>query len=182
MSIIVINYYKMQSGRNTVLTGFSSDLRFASQSPPANFKAAKRRSVFRLHPCLFPIKTILALIIKEDHKLAYFSLSANHISRSQNERVNTGKQWVSCRLSFLPFRPNPSPPPPESRYAGYCKREKCSMFVTRVVSSMSIHCQNNTHVLQGKPIRRRPAVVFRATEMRFPARATSRLALASSLR
>ncbi len=30
------------------LTGFSSDLRFASQSPPANFKAAKRRSVFRL--------------------------------------------------------------------------------------------------------------------------------------
>ena len=48
MSIIVINYYKMQSGRNTVLTGFSSDLRFASQSPPANFKAAKRRSVFRL--------------------------------------------------------------------------------------------------------------------------------------
>ncbi len=52
------------------------------------------------------------------------------------------------------------------------------MFVTRVVSSMSIHCQNNTHVLQGKPIRRRPAVVFRATEMRFPARATSRLALA----
>ena len=57
------------------------------------------------------------------------------------------------------------------------------MFVTRVVSrvaSMSIHCQNNTHVLQGKPIRRRPAVVFRATEMRFPARATSRLALAPS--
>ncbi len=55
------------------------------------------------------------------------------------------------------------------------------MFVTRVVSraaSMSIHYQNNTHVLQGKPIRRRPAVVFRATEMRFPARATSRLALA----
>ena len=38
----------MQSGRNTVLTGFSSDLRFASQSPPANFKAAKHRSVFRL--------------------------------------------------------------------------------------------------------------------------------------
>ena len=56
------------------------------------------------------------------------------------------------------------------------------MFVTRVVSSMSIHCQNNTHVSQGKPIRRRPAVVFRATEMRFPARATSRLALAPSLR
>ncbi len=48
MSIIVINYYKMQSGRNTLLTGFSSDLRFASQSPPVNFKAAKRRSVFRL--------------------------------------------------------------------------------------------------------------------------------------
>ena len=63
----------------------------------------------------------------------------------------------------------------------YCKRDKCSKFVTRVVSrvaSMSIHCQNDTHVLQGKPIRRRPAVVFRATEMRFPARATSRLALA----
>ena len=31
---------------------------------------------------------------------------------------------------------------------------------------------------RGKHIRRRPAVVFRATEMRFPARATSRLALA----
>ncbi len=49
VSIIVINYYKMQSGRNTVLTEFSSDLRFASQSPPANFKVAKRRSVFRLN-------------------------------------------------------------------------------------------------------------------------------------
>ncbi len=35
-------------GLHTVLTGFSSDLRLASQSPPANFKAAKRRSVFRL--------------------------------------------------------------------------------------------------------------------------------------
>ena len=35
-------------GLHTVLTGFSSDPRFASQSPPANFKAAKRRSVFRL--------------------------------------------------------------------------------------------------------------------------------------
>ncbi len=35
-------------GLHTVLTGFSSDQRFASQSPPANFKAAKGRSVFRL--------------------------------------------------------------------------------------------------------------------------------------
>ncbi len=35
-------------GFRSFLTGFSSDLRFASQSPPANFKATKRRSVFRL--------------------------------------------------------------------------------------------------------------------------------------
>ena len=42
VSIIVINYYKMQSGRNTVLTGFSSDLRFASQSHP---QILRRRNV-----------------------------------------------------------------------------------------------------------------------------------------
>ena len=36
-------------GFHSFLTGFSSDLRFASQSPPANFKAAKRRSVFKLY-------------------------------------------------------------------------------------------------------------------------------------
>ena len=32
VSIIIVNYYKMQSGRNALLTTFSSDLRFASQS------------------------------------------------------------------------------------------------------------------------------------------------------
>ena len=60
----------MQSGRNTVLTGFSSDLRFASQSPPANFKAAKRRSVFRLikHVLTRP-GAFLLNFISHNHKI-----------------------------------------------------------------------------------------------------------------
>ena len=78
----------MQSGRNTVLTGFSSDLRFASQSPPANFKAAKRRSVFRLD------RTMPA--VQKAEALAHFSYQV-----SQKKILLVDIQGIGFRLCNL---------------------------------------------------------------------------------
>ena len=48
VSIIIVNYYKMQSGRHALLTTFSSDLRFALSLDPRILGRAKSRSVIRL--------------------------------------------------------------------------------------------------------------------------------------
>ena len=57
------NYYKMQSGRNALLTTFSSDLRFASQSHP---QILRRRNVglfsgYCCSECIFSFVTLFCV-------------------------------------------------------------------------------------------------------------------------